>query len=273
MSVGVSAGLIAAGVGAAGSIGSALIGSHAASTAANQQTQAEQQALDFQKQVYGNQTANEQPFVSAGGTSIGQIMGQLQNGTAGIGSLPQFQAPTAAQAAATPGYQFTFDQGMRGVNASAAAHGGALSGGAIKAAAQYGTGLADSTYNDVFNRSLAGYQQNMAAQAQGFNQELGTAQLGQQGIAALGNVGTGAATNVGNIMSQIGSAQAGGTLGSAQALGNGIAGVGNAVSQGLVLSRVPGMFSTPGYSPAIGNGGAPIPLTDGTLGAYGEIPA
>ncbi len=288
MSVGTTAAIVAAGVGAAGSIGSALIGSHAAGKAAGQQVAAENQALDFQKQVYGNQVTNEQPYVDAGKATIGQLAGQLQNGTFGAGSNPNFavpspfSAPTAAQAAATPGYQFTFDQGMRGVNASAAARGGALSGGAIKAAAQYGTGLADSTYNDVYNRSLgtyqtnfndslAGYQANLAKQAQEFGQESNVAQIGQQGIQSINNTGTQAATNVGNIMAGIGNANASGTVGSANAWSQGIGGAATNISQGILLR---GLSSpTPGFSPAIGNGGPPIMPNDGQVGAYGEIPA
>ncbi|MEQ6654667.1 hypothetical protein ODX32_10845, partial [Salmonella enterica subsp. enterica serovar Typhimurium] len=63
-----------------------------------------------------------------------------------------FTAPTAEQARATPGYQFTFNQGMQGINSSAAAKGLGVSGANIRGAADYATGLADSTYNDVFSR-------------------------------------------------------------------------------------------------------------------------
>ena len=267
MSVGTTAAIVAAGIGAAGSITSSVIGANAAGNAASQQTNAENQALQFQQQVYGTQQANEAPYVSAGQTSIGNLMGQLQNGTFGAGSNPTFTAPTAAQAAATPGYQFTLQQGERGVDAGAAARGGALSGGAIKASDQYAQGLASTTYGQTFNQSLAAYQANLANQAQEFGQESTVAQLGQQGISAVGNAGTGAATNVGNIMSQIGNAQAAGTVGTANAINQGIGGATNAVSQGIILSQLPNIYSSPGYSTAIGNGGPPIPSSyapDGT---------
>lgn len=282
MSVGTTAALVMGGISAAGSLASGFLGSHAASSAANQQVAAETKALDFQNQVYGTQVANEQPYVDAGAQSIGSLMKGLQNGTYGAGSNPNFNggpaftAPTAAQAAQTPGYQFTLQQGMRGVNASAAAKGGALSGGAVKAAQQYGAGLADSTYNNVFNRSLAGYQtnfqdslatyqQNLAKQQQEFGQQSAVAQIGQQGISSINNTGTQAATNIGSIMGNIGNAQAAGTVGSANAWSSAIGGITGAANNSLALYKL--SQPTPGYSAAIGNGGAPIPSSvsaDGT---------
>jgi len=52
----------------------------------------------------------------------------------------------------TPGYQFAFSEGQRGIQSSAAARGTLLTGGTLKALAQYGTGLADQTYGEAVNR-------------------------------------------------------------------------------------------------------------------------
>jgi hypothetical protein len=72
-------------------------------------------------------------------------------------SLPQMALPapvtlpTAAEAQATPGYQFTRDQGLLAINRAAAP--GGIGGAVMQKAADYATGLADTTYqNTVANR-------------------------------------------------------------------------------------------------------------------------
>jgi hypothetical protein len=84
--------------------------------------------------------ANYQPYLNAG-TAANNTLADLY-GTNG---------PAAAQAAQqnwqnTPGYQFTRDQGINALDASAAAHGNLLSGNHLKAVQDYGTGLANQTY-------------------------------------------------------------------------------------------------------------------------------
>lgn len=54
----------------------------------------------------------------------------------------------------TPGYQFALQQGLRGVQSSAAAKGTLLTGGTLKALQGYGTGLADQTYQSSVRNAL-----------------------------------------------------------------------------------------------------------------------
>ena len=56
---------------------------------------------------------------------------------------------------ASPDYQFRRGEGMRGIEQGAAARGGALSGNALQALAQYNSGLASGEYDNWFNRRLA----------------------------------------------------------------------------------------------------------------------
>lgn len=51
-----------------------------------------------------------------------------------------------------PGYQFQYDQGLQGLQRQLAAAGGTQSGGALKAATQYGQNYANSAFNDYYNR-------------------------------------------------------------------------------------------------------------------------
>ena len=70
----------------------------------------------------------------------------------------------------TPGYQFTRDQGLRAVQNAAAAKGRGVSGSALAGAADYATGLADTTFNTQFKNMLTGeaqtYGQNLASNEQ-----------------------------------------------------------------------------------------------------------
>jgi hypothetical protein len=238
MSVGTATALTIAGISAAGAVGSSLIGANAASSAANEQAQSADNALAFNQQVFNTNQANQAPFVGAGTTAISQLMGDLNNGTFGPGSNPTFTAPTLDQARATPGYAFTLQQGERAVDAGAAASGGALSGGNIKSETQYATGLADSTYNDVFSRQLSSYQANLSNQAQEFNQLYQPASLGENAAANVGNTSTAQGQNIGNLMTSVGNAQAAGTIGVANATAGGINGVATSATQALLLNQL-----------------------------------
>lgn len=275
--------LITTAVGVGGSLASAAIGSGAAKTAAGQQVSSAQQALDFQKQIWGQQQQNMAPFLQAGTQSIGQLMQGLQSGQFGPGSLPElpaaFTAPSLQQARETPGYQFTQQQGIDAISRSAAARGALGSGSTLKALQSFGSGLADSTYNDVFNRAMAGYNSQLQRaqvgaqfQQQGFNQLLSPAVLGVGATESLNQLGQGVASNVGNLMTQQGNAQAAGTVGSANAWGGGIQGAANSTLQGLLLGNVlgntglGGIFGSPG--PSLGPG-----ANLGNLPPGGGVPA
>ncbi len=255
---------IAAGVGAAGSIGGAALQSHAASSAADKQKASADQALDFQKQVYSDQQANQAPYLEAGKTSLAKLMEGFTNGTFGPGSIKPFAAPTAAEAAATPGYQFTKAEGNRGVSAAASAGGRSLSGGTLKALDRYNTGLADSTYGDTFSRALQTYQAQLTGQSQNYNELAGIAGTGQTATQNINATGTQTAANVGNLMTGIGNTQAAATLAGGQAWNQGIQGA----TQGILPALVYGNMFGGGYNPyaqtinpsgGIGTGGLPLP--------------
>lgn len=76
----------------------------------------------------------------------------------------------------TPGYQFTLQQGLQGVDRSAAARGLINSGAAIKGATNYASGLAQKTYNDRVGQlsTMAGAGQTAANTAAALSGQLGT---------------------------------------------------------------------------------------------------
>jgi hypothetical protein len=217
--------LIAAGVGAAGSIGGALIGSNASKNASDQQAAAQRQALAQQQALYnqGLSTASGalQPFISAGQSVLPTLQGLLTPGPSQTNTLSQ-----------TPGFQFQSQYGtLAATNALAARGQGASAGPLATAISQFNNGLAGTTWQNTVN-ALQSYG-NMGASAAG---TFGTAALG--GAINAGNAQAGTIGNIGN-------AQAAGTLGSANALSTGINGVTSSASNALLFNR---MFGNQGNS-------------------------
>jgi hypothetical protein len=105
-----------------------------------------------------------------------------------------------------PSYQFRMDQGMKGVESSAAARGMLNSGRNMKELSRYGQEFASNEYGNAYNRlaSMAGLGQTA------------TAQTGQYGM----NYANQAGQNFGNI----GNAQAAGQIGQANAINGAISG-------------------------------------------------
>jgi hypothetical protein len=236
--------MAAVGIGGAitGAIGSDLAAgaqSGAARSAAQLQHQDQQASLAFQQQQWQTQQANMAPWLKAGTQGI-QSLSQLL-GTPGQGLLTpwnqQFQAPTGAQAAQTPGYQFALQQGQNAIQNSAAAQGGLLSTGSQKTLDQYSQGLASQTYSDTYNRALAEYQQSynifQGNQTNTFNRLASLSGAGQTAATTLGNQGQAAANNISNI-NLTGGAQQGANLNLAgYANATGYAGIANSINGGL----------------------------------------
>jgi hypothetical protein len=97
----------------------------------------------------------------------------------------RFVAPTAEEARNTPGYQFALEQGNQGLQRSAAAKGGLLSGGALKDISAYNVGMADQNYQNVwgnaFNANEAGNTDALNAYLGNANAHIGASGLNLQG--------------------------------------------------------------------------------------------
>jgi hypothetical protein len=196
-------------------VANALIGSSAARSAAGTQAEAQQRALDLQALQYQQQRADLQPFVTAGAGAQNRLldlMGLSKNtGAEGFGkytkdfSMSDFEAD--------PGYGFRFSEGQKALERQSAARGGLISGGALKAATRFGQEMGSQEYNNAYNR----YQTNRANQLNPlFNLTAsGQASATNQATSA-GNYGAQAGQGITNI----GGAEAAGTMASANALGN-----------------------------------------------------
>jgi hypothetical protein len=235
-------GVVGAGIGAAGAIGASSQQAGAAESAAQLQYNLGEQQLQQNQSQFNTTQKNIAPWLQAGTQGIGTLAGLL--GTPGQGLLTpwtqQFQAPTAAEAQATPGYQFTQGAGQGAIQNSAAAGGGLLSTGTQKTLDQYSQGLADTTYQQTYNNALTQYQQAynvfQGNQTNEFNRLAALSGVGQQSATQLGQlsnqssqIGAQIAGNtgaqVGNSLINMGAAQASGYAGVANALNGGISSI------------------------------------------------
>lgn len=208
-----------AAIGAASSIYGASKQSKAAKSAANVQSQAASDANATQLQMYNQSRQDAEPWRQAGMSGLSEYMnllglqqpsGQGSGGQLGqMGMNPQqSQQDAFGRFRSAPGYQFGLDEGMRSVQASAAARGGLNSGAALKSLFEYGNNYADQQgYTPYMNRlaSLSNIGQTQASN---------NAAMGQNYANAYGQ-------NV----NLAGDARANGIYGSANAWSNGAAGV------------------------------------------------
>jgi hypothetical protein len=140
--------------------------------------------------------------------------GTASTGLGAYGSLMQgygggaFQAPTAAQAQATPGYQFGLQQGEGAQQASAAANGSLLTGGTQAALDQYGQNYADTNYNNVYNQALQTYGTNYNVwanqQASEYNKLASMAGAGQTTAQTLNQQGLQSTGQIASTLGQTG---------------------------------------------------------------------
>lgn len=249
MSFGISSVVIAGGIAAAGAVGGAMISSSASKSAAAQQAAAANNATALQEAQWEQTQANLKPYMDLGSSSINPLLQAMGynvsknddgtysfNGTGSNNILQQqFAAPTAEEAAGTPGYQFTLNQGLKATQNSAAARGLGTSGAALKGASTYATGLADSTYNDVYNRALSTFNTNYSSAANNVNRLSGLVSSGQNAAATNGSLGAATASSIGSTLTSGANAAASGTVGSANALSGALGSIGNgAMTYGLL---------------------------------------
>ena len=202
--------------------------------AGNEAAKAAGAAAQTQKEMYLQTRADLQPFVGAGAGVLPAVNALALSGPTGGGPDYVTQAAgerplqmTQEQLEATPGYQFTLGQGLKSTQSAAAARGLGVSGAALKGAASYVTGLANNTYKDQFALQQqrfkdlldlnTGQQTNLTNQ---WGRLYDTARLGANAASGLGTTGATLANNMGTAQIAQGTAQAQGTKGLTDALGN-----------------------------------------------------
>ena len=198
---------------AASSVGSAAIGSRAASKAASAQQKAADEAAQVQREIFQKQTELQEPFRQAGITSQNELMRLLGIGgdqtAADYGMLTRQFGERDLQM--DPGYAFRLREGEKALERMQSARGNLLGGAAIKAGQRFGQDLASQEYMNAFNRAQAQLGTRLGA----LGSLYGAGQAAAQQVAGqAGEMGT----NVGNLMLGGSQARASGYLGQANAL-------------------------------------------------------
>jgi hypothetical protein len=185
-------------------LGSSLLGSRSASKAADTQAAAADRAAQLQKEQFERQVELQAPFREAGVRALPELEAASRYTPFGMGQFQQ-----------DPGYAFRLAEGQKALDRQAAARGGLISGGALKAAQRYGQEMGSQEYTNAFNR----YQIERNAR---LNPLQSLAGFGQTSVNQLGQAGQNYATNVGNLMTSAGAAQAAGQVGAANAITGGL---------------------------------------------------
>ena len=249
-----AASLIGGALSARGASQAASTQADASTRAAELQAQSAEKAQALQKEMFDLQRAGQEPYRQAGLVGQNRLMtllglgGQTSQGRAGdygfLGAPPTPNGTFAggdinsadygkyardfsmADYQADPGYAFRLGEGQKALERQAAARGGLISGGALKAATRYGQDMGSQEYQNAYNR----YQQNRTNQLQPLGNLMASGQsaASNQGQAA-GQYGT----NVGNLITGAGNAMAGGVTGAGNAMAAGQLGFGNTINNAL----------------------------------------
>lgn len=206
--------------------GSALLGAYSSNRAASEQADAAERAggvqsaasryaADLQQKQYEENVKRQQPFYQAGVNALPELV-----------SAARYTPFGQEQFTADPGYGFRLSEGQKALERSAAARGGLISGGALKAATRFGQEMGSQEYTNAFNR----YQAERAARLNPLQSLTG---MGQTTAAGLGSAGQTMASNVGGYGMAGAGATAGGMTDAANARASGYVGGTNALTGGL----------------------------------------
>jgi hypothetical protein len=205
-------------------IGAAAIGAGATVYAANSAADAQKSAADSasatQMNMFTKMQGNLQPYMDTGTSANNALTGQLPSLTAPI----NMNESTLQN---TPGYQFNLTQGLKATQSAAAARGLGVSGAALKGAATYATGLADSTYQNQFNNANTNRQTT-------YNMLSGQQSLGENAAAGVGNAGIQTGNSIASNTIGAGNAQAAADM----AMGKAVGGAASSIPSGMVLNNL-----------------------------------
>lgn len=194
---------------------SGYLGSQAAKEGAQEQAGATDRAAALSNAQYYQTREDQAPFREAGINALGVLQRTA-------GNVPPSFKFTNQDMYADPGYGFRFSEGQKALDRSAAARGGLISGGALKAATRFGQEMGSQEYQNAYNRAFTGYGADVARENQLYNRQAALAGIGQTATNLTNQAGASNAANVGNLMTSGAAASAAGRVGEANALTSGI---------------------------------------------------
>jgi hypothetical protein len=196
-------------------LGAGLLGAAASKSASKTQASAAQQAADVQKSQFEQTREDQAPYRQAGYNALANLQSTA-------GNVPAAFKFGAGDYQADPGYAFRLAEGQKALDRQAAARGGLISGGALKAATRFGQEMGSQEFGNAYNRALTGYNTDVARENQLYNRQAALAGIGQTATNLVGQAGQNYATNVGNLMTSGAAANAAGQVGMANALTGGL---------------------------------------------------
>lgn len=176
----------------------------AGEAAAAAQAAAAKQANDTTWKMYDQGRKDMEPWRAAGAKSLGELSGQM-------GDLSRSFTMTDFQQ--DPGYQFRMDEGQKALERGAAAKGGLMGGGTLKALSRYGQDFASNEYTNAYNRFNNDRDQR-------FNKLSNLAGVGQSSAGQIANSGNQAGQQVAQNQIGVGNAQAANSMAQSNRLGN-----------------------------------------------------
>jgi hypothetical protein len=190
--------------------------SGAARDAAQTANAAAERDLALRTRMYEEDVARQEPWRKAGITALNKLT-PLATEYTPFG-MKQFQQD--------PGYAFRMSEGMKGLERSAAARGGLLSGATLKGIQRFGQDLGSQEYQNAFNR----YQTERSAR---LNPLQSLAGVGQTATNQLGAAGREYGSSAGSIMSGQGINSANALLAGQQARSSSYGQLGSALGKYL----------------------------------------
>jgi hypothetical protein len=197
--------------------GSAVLGASASKSAAKTQAASTDRAGELQKEMFEEQNRLQEPFRQGGLTAQNKLLTYfgLPGGTEGADYGKYARDFGMSDFTTDPGYAFRLAEGQKALDRQAAARGGLISGGALKAAQRYGQDMGSQEFTNAFNR----YQTNRANQLQPLQSLMGA---GQTATNTMGTAAANYGTNAGNLITSGGAARASGYVGGTNALTGGL---------------------------------------------------
>lgn len=220
-----------------------ILGSNAAQSGANLQSQAALAGIDLQKQIFNTINQQQAPYRTAGYNALNQL-GGLGSGAyqqydaagnpttmgTGTGYLTKQFGPADLQAGLAPNYDFMLQQGQMANQRAANVAGGGLGGNALQGLQKYTQDYAGNAYQNAF--------QNYQNQRTGiYNTLAGIAGIGQSGQTATNQAASNMATANTNLGVGSAAAQAAGGIGSATAYGNALGNLGSGLTLATLLNQ------------------------------------
>lgn len=229
---------------------SSAIGSSAAKSAASTQSAAADRAAELQNEQFQQTRQDYAPYREAGYNALANLQRTA-------GNVPGAFKFGAGDYQADPGYAFRLSEGQKALDRQAAARGGLISGGALKAAQRYGQEMGSQEFQNAYNRAFTGYGTEVARENQLYNRQAALAGIGQTATGQVAQAGQNYANTAGNLITGGAAAQAAGQVGQANAITGGLGtylnySQGNALLNALRTPQTVGI--NPGYGTSAGYG-------------------